>query len=178
MNRITLICCVFLLSLTTYAQQALVPVDAGSKIHFTIKNFGFNTGGDFGGLKGSILFNPANPGASTINVTVDANTINTDNKKRDEHLRKAEYFDVAKYPVLQFISTKVIKAADGSYSMAGTMIIKGVSKVVSFPFKVTTLSVGYLFQCNIELNRQDFGVGGSSAVLSDNLKVALSIFAK
>ncbi len=178
MKKIAFILTIIVTGFTSYAQQTLVPVDGGSKVTFTIKNFGFNTGGNFTGLKGSIIYNPANIGATVFNVTVDASSINTDNKKRDEHLRKEEYFDAAKFPVLNFKSTKVTSSGNGMYIVEGTMTIKGVSKPLSFPFKITALSVGYLFQGSFELNRRDFGVGGSSAVLGDKLKATLSVFAK
>ncbi len=178
MKKIAFIFSIAAMVTTGYAQQTLIPVDAGSKVNFTIKNFGFNTPGTFTGLKGSIVYNPANIGATVLNVTVDAASINTDNKKRDEHLRKVEYFDASKFPVLNFKSTKVTSSGNGMYIVDGLMTIKGVSKALSFPFKITALSVGYLFQGSFELNRRDFGVGGSSAVLGDKLKATLSVFAK
>lgn len=178
MKKIAFILAIITASITGFCQQALVPVNGGSKINFTIKNFGFNTGGSFTGLTGSINYNPANIGATVFNVTVNAASINTDNKKRDEHLRKEEYFDASKFPVLNFKSTKVSNSGNGVYIVDGFITIKGVSKPLSFPFKITTLSVGYLFQGSFELNRRDFGVGGSSAVLGDKLKATLSVFAK
>ena len=62
---------------TTHAQQ-YQPVDDKSEINFAIKNFGINTNGEFKGLKGIIKWDASNPSASVFNVTVDANTINTD----------------------------------------------------------------------------------------------------
>ena len=92
------------------AQSVLTPVDADSKVHFVIKNFGIKTGGDFTGLKGNIKFAPENLAASSFDVTVDANTIDTDNDSRDDHLRQAEYFDVATYKTIQFKSTRVVNS--------------------------------------------------------------------
>ncbi|MEO7312081.1 MAG: YceI family protein [Chitinophagaceae bacterium] len=169
---------VFAVACSNIAYAQLIPDDAASKVHFTIKNFGLNTGGDFTGLKGSISYNKASIAATVFDVTVDASTVNTDNKSRDGHLRKEEYFDVAKYPELHFKSTKVIAGLGGFNTVQGMITIKGVSKAVSFPFKVIQQNGGYLFQGLLELNRRDFGVGGNSAVLSDNLKITLSVFAK
>ena len=77
------------------AQAVYTPVDADSKVHFVIKNFGIKTGGDFTGLKGTIKFDPVNFSTSVFDVTVEATTIDTDNSSRDGHLRKSDYFDVA-----------------------------------------------------------------------------------
>ena len=161
------------------AQSTYTPVDAGSKVHFVIKNFGIKTGGDFTGLKGSIEFDPVNFAASSFNVTVDAATINTDNSSRDGHLKKSEYFDVAKYKVISFKSTKVVKSSvAGRFYVYGDLTIKGVTKPVEFGFGATPKNGGYVFDGEFTINRRNFGVGGSSVSMSDNLNVSLSVFAK
>ncbi len=161
------------------AQVSLAPVDDGSKVHFVIKNFGINTGGDFSGLKGIIKFDPVNFGASVFDVSIDAKTVDTDNSSRDEHLRKAEYFDVATYKTISFKSTKVVRSkVAGRFYVYGNLTIKGVTKPVEFGFGATPKEGGIVFDGEFEVNRRDFGVGGSSISLSDKLTVSLSVFAK
>jgi polyisoprenoid-binding protein YceI len=158
--------------------QTYTPADAGSKVHFVIKNFGFKTGGDFTGLKGTIVFNPKAPGASKFNVTVNSKTIDTDNGTRDNHLRKSEYFDVEKYPLISFVSTKVTESTTaGRYYVFGILTIKGIAKAVQFGFSATPSANGYLFKGDFDINRRDFGVGGSSVSMSDNLKMFLTVTA-
>ena len=148
-------------------------------MHFVIKNFGLNTGGDLSGLKGSIKFDPENLGASAFDVSVDAGTIDTDNSSRDDHLRNTEYFDVAKHKTINFKSTKVIKSTvAGRYFVYGNITIKGVTKPIEFGFGATAKDGGTVFDGEFQINRRDFGVGGSSISLSDNLTVTLSVFAK
>lgn len=161
------------------AQSSLTPVDADSRVHFVIKNFGIKTGGDFKGLKGNIQFYPANPAASVFDVTVDASTINTDNESRDDHLKKTEFFDVATYKTLHFKSTKVtFSSTAGRFYMFGELTIKGVTKPIEFGFSATPKNGGYVFNGEFKINRRDFGVGESSISMSDNLNVSLSVFAK
>lgn len=161
------------------AQRVLVPIDGSSKVHFVIRNFGIKTGGDFKGLKGTIKFLPANLPASAFDVTIDAATIDTDNESRDEHLRKDEYFDVATYKTIAFKSTKVVLSSTaGRYYVFGNLTIKGVTKPVEFGFGATPKDGGYLFDGEFKINRRDFGVGGSSTTMSDNLTVTLSVLAK
>lgn len=161
------------------AQTALIPVDEGSKVHFVIKNFGINTGGDFKGLKGSIKFDPVNFAASAFDVSVDAATIDTDNSSRDDHLRKSDYFDAATYKTINFKSTKVVKSTvAGRFYVYGNLTIKGVTKPVEFGFGATPKDGGYVFDGEFEINRRHFGVGGSSISMSDKLTVSLSVFAK
>ena len=159
--------------------QTYAPTDAGSKVYFVIKNFGINTGGTFEGLAGSITFDPANLSAASFDVTVDAKTVDTDIEARDNHLRKAEYFDVEKYPKISFRSTKITATnKDGYLYMFGVITIKNVSKDISFPFTQTSKDGGILFKGDFKLDRKEFGVGGSSFSLSDDVSIQLSIFAK
>ena len=159
--------------------QTYTPTDEGSKVRFVIKNFGINTGGTFDGLSGNITFDPAALTAASFNVSVDAKTVDTDMEARDNHLRKAEFFDVEKYPKLSFRSTKITTTnKEGYLFMFGVITIKNVSKEISFPFKQTSKDGGILFEGEFKLNRRDFGVGGKSFSMADDLTVELSIFAK
>jgi polyisoprenoid-binding protein YceI len=161
-----------------FAQQYSAS-DEGSKVRFVIKNFGISTGGTFNGLKGTINFDPASPLTSSFDVTVDASTIDTDIESRDRHLRKEDYFDVEKYPVIRIQSTKITKTNSTDYLyFFGTLTIKGVSKEIKFPFKAIPKDDGFLFEGEFKINRRDFGVGGSSLSLSDDLSITLSVFAK
>lgn len=166
-------------SVFLHAQVSYTPVDAGSRVHFVIKNFGVKTGGDFTGLKGNITFTPANLSSCSFDVTVDASTIDTDNESRDGHLRKSEYFDVATYKTIRFKSTKItLSSVAGRFYVFGELTIKGVTKPVEFGFGATPKDGGYVFDGEFRINRRDFGVGGSSISLSDNLTVSLSVVAK
>lgn len=178
MKRIFLAALLSSFTVFVFAQN-YSPTDEGSKVRFVIKNFGINTGGTFDGLKGTITFDPANLSIGSFEVTVDAHTVDTDIAARDNHLRKAEYFDVEKYPKLVYKSTRITKTnTEGYLYMFGNLTIKGVTKEVNFPFKAIPKDGGFLFEGEFELNRRDFGVGGRSLSLSDMLKVELSVFAK
>jgi polyisoprenoid-binding protein YceI len=169
----------FLVAANTVQSQSYTPVDAGSKVHFVIKNFGIKTGGDFTGLKGTIVFNPKALAASHFNVTVNAGTVDTDNRTRDKHLRKSDYFDVEKFPLISFVSTKITESTNaGRFYVFGNLTIKGVTKAVEFGFSATPVDNGYLLKGGFEINRRDYGVGGSSFSLSDNLTITLTVTAK
>lgn len=178
MKKITLFFIAAILVSRVYAQD-YTPVDSSSAIKFSIKNFGIRVYGSFKGLKGRVSFNPANLAASSINVSVDATTINTGNGSRDGHLKKEEYFNTAKFPQISFTSTKISNSTRaGTLYIEGKVTIKGVTKILSFPFTATPKPGGYLFAGEFNLNRRDFGVGGSSLVMSDNLTVSITSFAK
>ena len=159
--------------------QNYSPTDDGSKLHFVIKNLGINTGGDISGLKGKIIFDAKNTSKCFFDVTAAVKTIDTDNGKRDEHLKKEEYFDVATYPVIHLVSTKIEPGADlKHFIFKGNLTIKNITKPISFPFTAQGKSGGALFVGFFEINRVDFGVGKQSFSLSNKIKVTLNAFAK
>jgi polyisoprenoid-binding protein YceI len=164
-----------------YAQTAghsFVPVDEGSTIGFKIKNFGFNNGGTFKGLRGTIVFDPKNVAGDSFDVSVEAASINTDNDMRDDHLRKEAYFDVEKYPRIRFVSTSVVASdKSGHFMITGKLTIKGTTKQISFPFLAAPAGNDYIFKGSFAIKRRDFDVGGAST-LSNDLTVSLTVLAR
>jgi|SRR5438552_14835183 len=160
--------------------QQYKPVDGKSDVKFAIKNFGISTSGSLNGLKGTITFNPADLPSSSFNVSVDVNTINTGIDSRDDHLKKEEYFNVEKFPSITFVSTSITKDPNG-YNVTGNLTIKGITKTISFPFNVQNMvqsqDAGIILTGNFSINRKDFDVGGSSAVLGNNVDVSLKVVA-
>ncbi len=172
--------CLFFISMALNAQN-YKPSDQGSKVHFVIKNFGINTGGDFTGLKGEIAFVPTDLSMCKFDVTVSASTIDTDNSSRDEHLKSDEYFDVGKYPDIKITATKIDKTnktSTGFYYFTGNITMHGITKPISFPFHAEKVTDDYLFTGNFEIERVDFGVGDKSSVLGNKVIVTLSVLAK
>ncbi len=165
----------FCFSAFSFAQK-YTPLDAESNVSFVIRNFGLKVEGNFKGLKGTILFDPANIPNSTFNVSVNANTVNTDNDARDKHLKKADYFNVEKFPTISFVSTKISKTTSvGKYIIYGNLTIKGTTKPIEFDFMAIPINNGFTFKGAFSINRRNFNVGGSSLPLSDNLTVNLNI---
>jgi polyisoprenoid-binding protein YceI len=160
----------------TYS-QSYQPLEEKSTVKFTIKNFGVNTGGSFKGPQGTIIFDPSDLSKSSFDVSVPAETINTDNESRDKHLKGEDYFSVKEYPSIIFKSDKVEGNAKKGYTVKGKLTMKGTTKEIAFPFSAVQQGADWLFSGEIKLNRRDFKVGGNSAVLSDNLVVLLTVLA-
>lgn len=180
MSRL-LLCLSFLIISFAAISQKYRPADEGSKVHFVVKNFGINTGGDFSGLAGDINFVPANVAACSFDVSVNVSTIDTDNESRDKALKSIEYFDAEKYPVINIKSTKINrtnKSSSGWYQFTGTLTMHGVTKPIAFLFRATKKDDGYLFVGGFIINRLDYGVGKNSSVLSNSITVSLSVLAK
>jgi polyisoprenoid-binding protein YceI len=85
-----------------------------------------NVKGRFGTLGGSVEWDPAKPEASTINVEIDATSIDTRDEKRDGHLKSADFFDTEKFPKITFTSKKVTKDGD-TLHVVGDLNMHGVS---------------------------------------------------
>ena len=86
--------------------------------------------GNFNKYSGIVDINDKDITKSKVDVTIDASSINTNVQKRDEHLKSADFFDVAKYPTLTFVSKKWTKAAKGALNVTGDLTIHGATKSV------------------------------------------------
>jgi polyisoprenoid-binding protein YceI len=127
--------------------------------------------GAFDTFTGAIELDDKDLTKSTVNVTIDAASINTKSKKRDDHLRSPDFFDVAQFPKLTFTSTKVEKAKDGGYTVTGNLSLHGVTKPVTLT--MAPLSDGLKDPWgNIhrgttavaKINREDFGLKWNAAI--------------
>lgn len=158
-----------------------------SEVGFTIRHFFSKVPGNFEKFSGAIVYDPQKPEASSVKVDIDPNSINTRNEKRDNHLRSEDFFDVAKFPTLTFVSTKVAAAGEGKLKVDGNLTMHGVTKPVTLD--VTFLGAGPSmngeqrsgFTAVAKVNRKDFGIlwnktldqGGT--MLGDDVDINLSV---
>ena len=102
-----------------------------SSAQFSVKHLMISTvRGQFGGVKGNIVYDPKNPTAATVEATIDCSTVNTGEPKRDADLKTAEFFDVMKYPVMKFKSKRVEVAGAGKLKLTGNLTINAVTREV------------------------------------------------
>jgi polyisoprenoid-binding protein YceI len=146
-----------------------------SIITFQIKNLGINTGGSLGGLQTTIQFNPANLPASSIEATVDVNTINTSNDMRDNHLREDTYFDVANFPKITMKSVSFKHKSGNNYTGVFNLTMKGHTKPVEVAFTYTETAASRSFKGSFKLDRTDFGVGEKSMIMASDVTVNLEV---
>ena len=118
---------------------------------------------------------------AVIELTADINSINTDDDKRDGHLKSPDFFDVAKFSTLTFKSTSFKKVADKKYKLEGNLTMHGVTKKVDLdvtfngtaihPYTKQTIAG---FKISGKLKRSDFAIGGSvpGAVVSDEVEIS------
>jgi polyisoprenoid-binding protein YceI len=153
------------------------PVDERSFVHFKAKTFGINVNGAFTGIDGTIVFDLAHLNDSKFDVSIDANSVNTDNSLRDGHLKNNPFFDVKNYPRIHFVSTRIATSSKkGILLIYGKLSIKKQTRDISFPFTAEPSADSYMFKGTFTINRKDFEVGETS-VISDNVEVSLNVFA-
>ncbi len=160
----------------TGSAQVYKPLPEASTIKFGIKMLGSWVNGTFAGLTGMIRFEPANLTQSTIDVSVEAATVNTGVDMRDAHLKEVEFFHVARYPLIQFTSNRIVRAnKKNTWYAYGNLKMKGVSRAIEFPFTAVPDGNGYWFNGQFKINRKDFDVGESSLTMGDLVVVTLNV---
>lgn len=112
-------------------------IDPGhTQVLFKISHLGFSfTHGMFSDVKGEFMIDDTNPTASSVAIEIAAASINTLNKDRDDHLRKADFFDAKKHKKITFKSTKVVGLGGNRYEVTGDLTLRGTTKPVSFVFE-------------------------------------------
>jgi polyisoprenoid-binding protein YceI len=138
MQRIALIA--LALALSPVARAADWNIDAAhSEVGFSVRHMMVtDVKGTFDKFTGTIAVDDADMTKATIAIDIDAASANTKNQKRDEHLKGADFFDVAKTPKITFKSTKVEKgAAAGTFKVTGDLTMRGVTKPVTLDVTVS-----------------------------------------
>jgi polyisoprenoid-binding protein YceI len=122
--------------------------------------------GRFNEVEGKFSLDRKDPAKSTFELTIKADSVDTGNKARDEHLRQPDYFDTKQFPTITFKSTSV-KAIEGGYELTGDFSMHGKTKKITFPVKggkeiefKGTKRAG--FSTELSLKRSDFGFDKSA----------------
>lgn len=160
---------------------------AHSSATFSIKHMMIsNVNGSFGKLSGNVQYDEKMLPKSMVDAVIDVSSIDTNEPKRDEHLKSKDFFEVDKYPTITFKSKQVTKAADG-FKILGTLTMHGVSKDVTLnaePMGPIVNAHGKLHtgtSASTKLNRKDFGISyhqtldNGGAMLGDDVKVTLDV---
>lgn len=149
-----------------------------TEVTFKIRNFGFAVDGKFDTITITSIFNKNNLNTSFIKAQLKVSSINTDLKKRDQHLLDSDYFDVENFPEIAFQSTAITFLSANNYVLKADVIIKGITKQIEIPIEIIETTNSITMKTNFVVNRLDFEVGEKSWVLSDNVKVNVLYTAK
>jgi len=158
-----------LLSASLFAQNSITH----SAITFKTKNLGIEVDGLIGGLAATVHFNAKDLSSASFEATVEVKTINTDNSLRDEHLKSDEFFDMVHYPTISLKSIAITHKSGNKFVGQFNLTIKNKTKTVEIPFTCTAKGANSEFMGSFKINRLDFGIGGSSMTLSDDVTVSI-----
>ena len=102
-----------------------------SAAHFSVRHMMISTvRGDFAGINGAVVYNATDPGKSSVQATIDCNTLNTGVAKRDTQMKGPEFFDVKNYPAMKFKSTRIEKAGPDKLKITGDLTINAITHPV------------------------------------------------
>lgn len=157
-----------------------------SSVNFKIRHLGIsNVRGGFAEWEGELVFDENDPASGSAVVTIQTASVNTENEKRDDHLRSADFFEVEKYPTITFESEKMEQKGDG-YVLTGKLKIKDVEKTVA-------IDVDFIgaaetpwgdqragFEGTLTITREAFGVGWDDIkyhppLLGNDVEITLNI---
>jgi polyisoprenoid-binding protein YceI len=173
-----------LLTAAAWAQGSEWQIDpAHTTIAFSVRHMSIsNVHGRFKKVSGSATIDDSDITKSSVNVTIDVNSIDTGNEMRDNDLKSANYFDAAQFPTITFKSKSVSKSGDNKLKVVGDLTIHGVTKEVtldvegpSAPIKRGQESRRGL-SATTTVNRKDFGVGKApAAMIGEQIKIDLDV---
>jgi polyisoprenoid-binding protein YceI len=182
-----------LAALALFASAALAAPEtfqfdkAHTLVGFRIRHFVSKVEGRFRDFDGIIVLDRQNPGASRVELTIPAASIDTANENRDKDLRSANFFDVEKYPTITFKSTKVTPKGGDNFDVTGEFTMHGVTKTITVPVR----HLGFMkagqgekagFETlNFTLPRKDYGItwnrtlDAGAVMLGDDVEINIQV---
>jgi polyisoprenoid-binding protein YceI len=164
------------------AQSGTWQIDPNhSAAQFSVRHLGVSTvRGAFMKVSGSAMYDPADPSKDTIDVSIDASSVDTRVQMRDNDLRSPNFLDVQKYPTITFKSKRAKSAGDGKLQVVGDLTIHGVTKEVtldvdgpSAPIKDPWGNQRIGASASTKINRKDFGVNGAATAVGDEISITI-----
>lgn len=167
------------------AQWNIDPVH--SEVTFKVKHLVISTvTGRFTSVSGTVEATKNDFSDAHVSFQADVNSISTNNGQRDGHLKSADFFDAANFPVLSFTSTAIGPKGDGAFVLKGDMTIRGTTKSIALNVAYNGTVKGFDgdvagFEITGVLNRQDFGLRWNAltetggVVVSDDVKLVIAV---
>ena len=179
-HRMTLLLAWLVFTIPAIAHAATWQIDQDhSSFQFKVRHLTVsNVKGDFNKAKGVVTLDDQDITKLTVELTMDAASVNTGHAKRDEHLRGVDFFDVTQYPTITFVSKKAIKAGMNRLKVIGDLTLHGTTKEITVDVEGPTTEVkdpwgnfrrGATATANI--NRRDFGLTWNKVLDSGGLVV-------
>lgn len=185
-----LIPALLLAALPTLAAAATWQIDpAHANVEFKVRHLMVAwVKGAFPEVAGSVDFDEAAPSEAKVHVTIGTASIDTNNAKRDEHLRSPDFFDVANFPQMTFVSKRVTASGGTVSQVVGDLTLRGVTREVTLTVDELTPAIKDPWgnqrrgaTASAAINRKDFGLTWNKAIeaggvaVGDEVKIALDV---
>lgn len=173
----------------TETQLATYQIDPShSQVEFAVKHLVVSTAkGRFGVFSGQIQFDPNDPASGSVQVTIDADSVDTRDAKRDEHLRSNDFFGVGDHPQIVFQSTRVVPKGANRFDVIGDLTIAGITREVVLDTEFNGIATSPWgqsvagFSATTQVNRKDFNINwnaaleGGGVLVGETVKISLEI---
>jgi polyisoprenoid-binding protein YceI len=167
------------------AEQETYKIDENhSFANWSLRHVASKTSGTFSDITGKILIDRENLANSSVDAKINMLSVNSSHAKRDKHIKEADYLDTEKFATATFVSKKIEASSKTEGVMTGIFTLHGVSKEMTFPFKVLGFGSdpwgGYRagFEAKTSLKASDFGFGWGikpNASVGDDIEITLLI---
>ena len=180
-NLVTVVAAVVTLGLPAFALADLWQIDQDhSNVGFKVRHLMVsNVKGDFGKFAGSVDIDNKDVTKSKVSVAIETASVNTGVTKRDDHLKSADFFEVAKFPTMTFVSKKVVKAGKDKLKVTGALTLHGVTRDVVLDVEGLSSAAkdpwGNLRRgasASTMISRKDFGLVWNAALETGGVAVA------
>jgi len=172
------------LSMAFAAHAEIFTLDPGhAEIGFSVKHLMVsNTKGNFTTFSGTFDYDIATKMLTSAEGTIEVASLDTNNDKRDEHLKNEDFFNIAKFPKMAFKSTSIKKTGEGIFEVTGILNVLGLDREVVLPVSIAgpvddpwgNQRIGV--ECSTVLNRRDLGITHSpAAMIGDEVKVSIEV---
>ncbi|MBQ0744988.1 MAG: YceI family protein [Marinobacter sp.] len=151
-------------------------------ITFKISHLGYSwLYGRFNDFDGQFTYDAANPENSSVNVTIDTSSVDSNHAERDKHLRSKDFLHVSEYPEASFKSKRVVVDEEGEADIVGDLTLRGVTREVTLDVDMLGHGKdpwgGYRmgFEAETELRLEDFGIPMSLGKVSETVEIIISV---
>jgi polyisoprenoid-binding protein YceI len=160
--------------------QRYVITPENSKVEFVGSKVTGSHNGSFQKFSGYINYVNNDPTKSHVRIEIDMSSVNTEDPKLTNHLKTPDFFDVAKFPQSQFISTTITPGGDkgATHTVTGNLTLHGVTKAVTFPATIAITPETASVDSSFHINRKDFGIayaGAADDLIRDEVVMKLTI---
>jgi len=167
------------------AESATYEIDPGhTALYFQVNHVGYsNLFGRFNSMTGSVVFDPDDPTSGSLELTIDADSVDTNHQARDDHLRSPDFFNTGEFPEITFTSTVIEVTGENTGTVTGDFTLLGVTNPVTmdvtfnqlapYPFVEGQTRVG--FSATGILNRADFGMTFGSGGIGDDITLHVEV---